>query len=30
MDTDTKIGYLFGRISDEYIYYLVGYRIVVG
>jgi hypothetical protein len=29
-DTDTWTEYLFGRISDGYEYYLVGYRILVG
>jgi hypothetical protein len=30
MDTDKWIGYLFRQISDEYKYYLVGYRILIG
>jgi hypothetical protein len=29
-DTDTGTEYLFERISDGYIYYLVGYGILVG
>jgi hypothetical protein len=29
-DTDTGSGYLSGRISDRYGYYLVEYRILVG
>jgi hypothetical protein len=29
-DTDTGTGYLSGRISDGYGYYLIGYRILVG
>jgi hypothetical protein len=28
-DTDTGTGYLPGRISDRYEYYLIGYRILV-
>jgi hypothetical protein len=30
MNMDTGTGYLSGRISDGYGYYLIGYRILVG
>jgi hypothetical protein len=29
-DTDTGTGYLSGRISDRYGYYLIGYQILDG